>query len=226
MTPYRSARPPNRDELQAILDRGRSAWMPRDGETWDDFVRRKAPPLPPLWQLGDRGKYKAALSEALREGEHRAARGALLFPLWVANNEDEEPRSDEWRRHLVLWSDGEALLDVELDDGPTFWARARITVTSGAFVALGRAYAPDVPVHRFGPYAVTRGLVRAFLEVVEACDLAPVVRAPTRAVPAFSALVEPAIDTLHLPREVAVAVADAADKLQLVNTDETDAGVE
>ena len=47
--------------------------MPRVGEAWDDFVRRKAPPSPPLWQLGDRGKYKTALAEALREGELRAA---------------------------------------------------------------------------------------------------------------------------------------------------------
>lgn len=200
--------------------------MPREPETWDDFVRRRAPPPPPLWQLGDRGKYKAALSEALRKGEHRAACGALLFPLWIANNEDEEPRNDEWRRHLVLWSDGEALLEVEFDDGPTFWARTQLTVTSGAFVAMSRFYAPCVPVHRFGPYAVTSGLVRAFVEVVEACELAPVSQAPTRMVPAFSALVEPAIDTLQLPRDVADAVTAAADKLQFVNADETYAGVE
>lgn len=226
MTPHRSAPPPSRAELQAILDRGRSAWMPRVGEAWDDFVRRKAPPSPPLWQLGDRGKYKTALAEALREGELRAARGALLFPLWIGNNEDEEPRDDEWRRHLVLWSDGEALLDVELGEGPTFWARAQLTVTSGAFVAMGRAYEPDVPAHRFGPYAVTRGLVRAFVEVVEACELAPAIPAPARMVPAFSALVEPALDCVQLPRDVADAVTAAADKLQFVNEDETDAGVE
>jgi hypothetical protein len=199
--------------------------MPRVGESWNDFVRRKAPPLPPLWQLGDRGKYKTALAEAIREGEHRAACGALLFPLWIGNNEDEEPRDDEWRRHLVLWSDGKALLDVELGEEPTFWARTQLTVTSGAFVVIGRAYAPNVRVQRFGPYAVTGGLVRAFVEVVEACELAPAIPAPTRMIPAFSALVEPAIDRAHLPRDVADAVTAAVDNLQFVNEDETDAGV-
>lgn len=200
--------------------------MPRVGDTWDDFVRRKAPPSPPPWRLCDRGKYKTALAEALRKGEHRAACGALLLPLWIGNNEDDEPRDDEWHRHLVLWADGEALLDVELDEGLTFWARTQLMVTSGAFVVMGRAYALDAPVQRFGPYAVTRSLVRALIEVVEACELATAIPAPTRMVPAFSTLVEPAIDRDQLPHDVANAITDAADKLQFVNEDEADADVE
>lgn len=221
MTSYRSARPPGRAELQAILDRERSAWIPRDGEAWDDFVRRKAPPPPPFWKLGDGGKYKAALAEALGKGEHRATRRALLFPLWIASNEDEGPCDDEWRRHLVLWSDGEALLDVELSAEPAFWARVQLTVTSGAFVVMSRSYAPGAPVHRFGPYAVTSWLVRAFIEVVEACEIGPGSHDPKRMVPAFSVLAEPAIDTLQLPRDVADAATAAAKKLQFINAGET-----
>ena len=179
MTPHRTAPPPGRTALQALLDGDAADWVPRPGEPWEDFVRRKAPPEPSVWQFLDRGKYRAALAEALRQGERHVSREALLLPFWFGNNEDEGARDDVWERHLVLWSEGEALLEREHVAGPPFWARLELIVTSGAVVALGRNYAPGIPVLRFGPYAVITTIARIRIEVLESCDFGPAEPAPT-----------------------------------------------
>jgi hypothetical protein len=209
MTIFRSTPAPARASLQAMLDRDRAEWLPAAGERWEDFVARKAPPAPSYWSIVERAAYKAALEEAFRRGEARASRSALLFPLWIGTNEDGEPRDDAWERRLVGWSEGAALFDIEIDEGPSFWARAELTVVVGAFVVMARGHAPDVSVTRIGPYAVADGMVRAIVDSLEACVSASAVPKPSARVPAFTTHVAPAIELDALPPDVTQAI-DAA----------------
>lgn len=201
------------ETLQSLLDAGRTAWIPRDGESWTEFVQRKAPPRPGLLNLIERSNYAKALATALERGEKRAVRRAIFLPMWIANNEDEEPRDDEWRRRLFVWSDGEQLAEVDCPDDLASWARADVVHGRGSFVSLARHYAPGVSVDRFGSFAVVSGHVRTVIEKLDAIESVPPVAKPTRMVPAFSTMLEPAIDLKGAP-----SVTSAAEQIVRAGT--------
>ena len=196
------------ETLQSLLDAGRTAWIPRDGESWTEFVQRKAPPRPGLFSPIERSNYAKALATALERGEKRAVRRAIFLPMWIANNEDEEPRDDEWRRRLFVWSDGEQLAEVDCPDDFASWARADVVHGRGAFVSLARHYAPGVGVDRFGSFAVVSGHVRTVIEKLDAIESAPPVAKPMRMVPAFSTMLEPAIDLKSAPSDITGAAEE------------------
>ncbi|MEO8873985.1 MAG: hypothetical protein ABI461_00230 [Polyangiaceae bacterium] len=206
--------------LQALLDASRRAWMPQTGEAWETFVRRKAPPEPALWHFSERSLHRKAMALALGKGQTRKACEAILIPFWVAENEDEEPRDDAWRRRLIAWSNGKMLLDIKLPDDASFWARITATRVRGAFVTLGRHYAPGILVDRFGSFAVTNGLVQLIVETIEATEDLVATAKPTRIAPAFSMIMEPAFDISEVPKDVAAAAAEIIRELQYVNEDE------
>jgi hypothetical protein len=227
MRPHRSTPPPTRANLQTLLDRGRTAWRPSEGESWGAFVRRKAPPEPSFFHPIDRGRHRQALGAAIDAGETRRTAPALLLPVWLGNNEDEEPRDDVWQRILLLEGHTDSLHEVELTAGdPTFWARVELTVVGGSLVGLSRQYAPGIDVRRFEPFAVVATVTRTVVEQVHACELVTPTLAPTRVVPAFSALLEPAFDTTLVPAEVAAAVHAAVSRLQFANEDEDETAAE
>lgn len=203
-----------------MLDRAYQAWQPAAGERWEAFVRRKAPPEPSWLHPIDRARHREALAAALDAGETRRTLRALLLPFWVGNNEDEEPRGDVWERTLLLEAPAQ-LREVQLraDDG-TFWARVELAALGGSHVGLGYHYAPGMPVRRIGPFVVVESVSRTVVEQVEACELVPATPAPTRMVPAFSALLEPAFDVSMAPTDVGAAVDAAVARLQFVNEDE------
>jgi hypothetical protein len=211
-----------RTDIQRLLDAGRSAWIPREAEPWEEFVRRKAPARPAWWQLRNAAHYQRSLARALEKGKRTTATTALLVPLWIGNNEDEVPREDEWRRKLVLFVDDEPVMEVDAEGAAAdLWARLEVDLVRGAFLTLARHYAPDVPrVERFGPYAVTEGLVRAVVTSVTAGGPIRVRPTPGTIVPAFSMLVETAADATALPRDVSEATVALAQRMQFVTKEQ------
>lgn len=207
--------------LQTLLDAERKGWIPRDGEAWADFVRRKAPSRPGIFHPIDRARYDEALATALERGAKSEPRRTVFLPIWIASNEDEEARDDEWQRRLFAWSDGAALADVACPDDLDAWASAEVLHHTGAYVTLGRHYAPMVGVDRFGPFAVVRGRGRIVIEAVHAFASAPPIAKPTKSVPAFSTMVEPAIDLKDAPSEIASAAGELVRAMtNLVGDDE------
>ncbi len=209
------------ERIQKVLDDDhRKAWMPRPEESWEAFVRRKAPPEPSWLQLVARAHYRRALTEALRRGERHDACSALLVPMWIANNEDETARDDEWSHRLVVWSEGERLLDLELASAEVFWARVDLVRTRGSFVGRSRAYSPEVGVERFGAFAVVDSLVRLTVDRVVGAGVVQATTAPKKAVPAFSMVAAPGLDLAQAPREIADVAAQIAEALTFINEDE------
>lgn len=200
-----------------MLDHGRSAWLPKADERWADYVTRRAPPAPSFWSIGERASYKAALEEAIRRGEHRVAHDALIFPLWVGNNDDEEPRDDIWVRHVIVWSEGELLFEADRVEGPAFWASTHSTAIKGSFVGMGTWYPAGSPVQRVGPYAIAERIVRVVVDEVEACTSVPALPAPSKVVPAFSSHVALAMEPHALPPDVTKAIDAAIARLQIIN---------
>lgn len=207
--------------LQTLLDAGRGGWIPRDDEAWADFVRRKAPPRPGVFHPIDRARYDEAVTTALSRGQKSEPRRTTFLPMWLASNDDEEARDDEWQRRLFAWSDGEALAEVACPDDFDAWARADVVHHTGAYVTLARHYAPSVGVDRFGPYAVVNGRGRIVIETVDAFASAPAIAKPTKSVPAFSTMIEPAIDLKDAPEGVATAAEQLVQAMtNLVGDDE------
>lgn len=204
-----------------MLVRDRVTWFHRDGENWGDYVRRRSAPRPSVWRPFERSNWHKAIAAAERRGSAINALPGFVFPLWIALNEDEVPRDDEWKLQLVVWSGGEVPLEVHLEAGPAFWARTQLTVTRGSFVASGQSYVPGYPNDLYGSYGVFADAVAGLqLDVLEACEVLPARPAPTSEVPGFSQVAESAFEPDRLPKDVAAAMSAAVSWLTYVNEDE------
>jgi hypothetical protein len=199
-------------DLQELIGHGKEAWTQREGETWEDFVRRKAPGVPAIWHPLDRIDFGRALDAALSRGERRERVRALVLPLWWGNNEDEVERDDEWSPILAVTSDEDTLLfDTKLEEGDALWARAELTIVKGTFVTRSRGYAPGVGgVERLGTFATVETRVRAIVEEIADGGRVALTPSPARMIPPFSMHYVPGFDLATVPAEIADAAKRVA----------------
>jgi hypothetical protein len=193
-----------RDAERAALAEGR----------WAEFLSERIPPPSRLSFL----RYKAwrsAYEKALSMGTTTKARRALIFPIWYAENESEDPLT-KWAPATVALFDDESYQLSENGSPGDVLVLANVEEARLGFIAPANMYAPDVELpYRNGHYVTCESRRIERVVEIERAIAAPGLPAPGRAVPAFSTGAELAIALPQANADLDERIGRATERLRI-----------
>jgi hypothetical protein len=183
------------------------------GGRWPTYLRERVPP-PSRLAFARHRAWQAAYERALQIGNETAVRPALVFPVWLCSNQDDEPSRD-WALAVVAVYDDDSYELYEKATLGGFLVLARIEEARIGFIMPSRFYASEIELpYRNEHYVAVESRRIERIVGIDRIVNAATVSAPTRTVPAFVDDAEPAVALDSVEPTLATRVRSITDKLR------------